>query len=50
MDSFFHGGGYRRPPEAFFLVLSHVKGATGSFGSVSQSFQNPLNRSGAKAV
>jgi hypothetical protein len=50
-DSFFQGGGYRRPPEALSLIPDSRKGGTDSFSShVSQSFQNPLKRSGAKAV
>jgi hypothetical protein len=40
MDSFFQGGGSRRPPEAFSLIPDSRKGGTDSFSShVSQSFQ-----------
>jgi hypothetical protein len=47
LDSFFQGGGYRRPPEAFSLIPDSRKPGTDSFSShVSQSFQNRLKRSG----
>jgi hypothetical protein len=51
-DSFSSAEAIGRPPEAFFLVLESRKGGADSFSShvVSQSFQNPLKRSGAKAV
>ena len=51
MDSFFQGGGSQRPPEAFSLIPDSRKPGTDSLAAMSpQSFQNPLNRSGAKAV
>jgi hypothetical protein len=50
-DSFCSAEAIGRPPVAFSLIPDSRKPGTDSFGSnASQSFQNPLKRSGAKAV